>query len=300
MQLTLPKSAHASRPWRIHEIAPDFDVEDVWALPTAGGPDDFPKLVELFATYDASKAASPIVRLLFAIRWTIGGLLGWDKPAGGIGSRVPTLRDRLPDDLRDTASGPEFDALPFRPLYLTDDEWAAEIANTTMHGILHVGWVPDDGGDGWHGQMAVLVKRNGLLGTAYMAAIMPFRHVLVYPPMLRELGREWRARAPDPDHGRADVQGAGQKPECERHEDSPAASPRARCSARASVRTSLVRALVRSRKNGRPANSRAWLTDSDTRVIRRSRPDGRPPGPARGWGRCGSGRAWHPGTQRAC
>jgi hypothetical protein len=43
--------------------------------------------------------------------------------------------------------------------------------------------------------MAVLVKRNGLLGSAYMAAIRPFRHVFVYPPMLREFGKAWRARA---------------------------------------------------------------------------------------------------------
>jgi hypothetical protein len=41
--------------------------------------------------------------------------------------------------------------------------------------------------------MAVLVKPNGRLGEAYMAAIRPFRHRLVYPPMLRELGRRWRA-----------------------------------------------------------------------------------------------------------
>jgi hypothetical protein len=40
--------------------------------------------------------------------------------------------------------------------------------------------------------MAVLVKRNGLLGSAYMAAIAPFRHLLVYPPLLREIGRAWR------------------------------------------------------------------------------------------------------------
>ena len=45
-----------------------------------------------------------------------------------------------------------------------------------------------------HGQMAVLVKRNGRLGAAYMAAIKPFRHVLVYPLMMREIGRRWRAR----------------------------------------------------------------------------------------------------------
>jgi hypothetical protein len=40
--------------------------------------------------------------------------------------------------------------------------------------------------------MAVLVKRNGRFGTAYMAAIAPFRHRLVYPPAIREFGRAWR------------------------------------------------------------------------------------------------------------
>ena len=106
---------------------------------------------------------------------------------------MPTLRDRLPADLRDGAPASGHDALPFTTLYLTDDEWAAEIANRTMHGVLHLGWVPDGAG-GYRGQMAVLVSRNGLLGSAYMAAITPFRHLIVYPTMLRELGRRWRER----------------------------------------------------------------------------------------------------------
>jgi hypothetical protein len=190
--MRLPSAAHTSRPWRIHALTPEFGLEDVWALPTPGGPEDFPRLVRLAAELDPSHSSSAAVRALFAIRWKLGGLLGWDDPDAGIGSRVPTLRDRLPADLRAGPSGPEFDALPFSSLYLTDDEWAAEVANRTMHGVLHLGWVPDETGC-YRGQMAVLVKRNGLLGTAYMAAIAPFRHLLVYPPAIREVGRTWRA-----------------------------------------------------------------------------------------------------------
>jgi hypothetical protein len=33
-----------------------------------------------------------------------------------------------------------------------------------------------------------------LLGAAYMAAIRPARHLVVYPRMLKQLGRDWRAR----------------------------------------------------------------------------------------------------------
>ncbi len=201
--MRLPNSAHTSRPWRIHELTRDFRLEDVWALPTPGGPEDFPRLVQQFASGDTSQSPSRAARTLFAIRWKLGELLGWDGPDAGLGSRVPTLRDRLPQDLRDAPSGPAFDALPFTSVYLLDDEFAAEIANRTVHGVLHLGWVPDDAG-GYRGQMAVLVKPNGLLGSAYMAAIRPFRHLIVYPPLLREMGRKWRAQAGDPKHPKAD------------------------------------------------------------------------------------------------
>jgi hypothetical protein len=190
----LPNSAHTSRPWRIHEFTRDFRLEDVWALPTPGGPDDFPRLVQMMASSDPSQSSSGAARTLFAIRWKVGELLGWDGPEASLGSRVPTLRDRLPVDLRDAPSGPDFQALPFTSLYLLDDEWAAEIANRTMHGVMHLGWVQDQTG-GYRGQMAVYVKPNGLFGTAYMAAIRPFRHLIVYPQMMRETGRNWRARA---------------------------------------------------------------------------------------------------------
>jgi hypothetical protein len=188
--MRLPSSAHTSRPWRIHELTPDFCLEDVWALPTPGGRDDFPRLVEDFAAGDPSRSSSRAVSTLFTVRWKVGELLGWDEPSSGVDSRAPTLRDRLPADLRDGPHGPDFEGLPFSPLYLLEDEWAAEIANRTMQGVLHLGWVPDGGGS-YHGQMAVLVKPNGLLGRAYLAAIRPFRHRIVYPQMIRGIGRRW-------------------------------------------------------------------------------------------------------------
>jgi len=190
--MRLPNTAHTSRPWRIHELTADFRLEDVWALPTPGGPEDFPQLVQLIASGDPSRGSSGAARALWAIRWRVGELLGWDSPDAGLGTRVPTLRERLPADLREAPSGPEVPALPFKPLYLLEDEWAAEIANRTMHGVAHLGWV-QDGAGGYRGQMAVLVKPNGLVGAAYMAAIRPFRHLIVYPQMMRQLERRWRA-----------------------------------------------------------------------------------------------------------
>jgi hypothetical protein len=142
-----------------------------------------------------------IVRALFAIRFGLGELLGWDSDAAGLGSRVPRLRNRLPDELRGVPAGTTPALDQFEPVYLLDNEAALEIANRTVHGILHLGWVKD--GDGYRGQMAILVKRNGLLGTAYMAAIEPFRHLFVYPQMMREIRRRWDAQVVEPAHAEA-------------------------------------------------------------------------------------------------
>ena len=195
--MRLASTAHTSRPWRIHELTGDFRLEDVWALPGESGPGDFPRLVRLFASYNPSRSSSRAVRTLFAIRWKLGELFGWDGPGDGLGSRAPTLRDRLPADLREVPSGPQFATGSFSSLYLIEAEWAAEAANRTVHGVLHFGQVPD--GTGGAGvQMAVLVKPNGRLGTWYMAVIRPFRYLIVYPRIMREIGREWQAGAGEP------------------------------------------------------------------------------------------------------
>lgn len=185
--MKLPRNAHLSRPWRIHELTRDFRVEDVWALPTPGGPDDFPKLIRMVAAFDEARNRLSVVGLLFAIRQGLGQVFGWDKTDDA--SMRPSLGQRLPTDLRDSPSEVS-PAMGFTPLYQLDDEWAAELINQTVHGVIHLGWVPDDAG-GYRGQMAILVKPNGLLGHAYMAAITPFRYLVVYPRILKVIGRKW-------------------------------------------------------------------------------------------------------------
>lgn len=188
--MRLPDRAHTDAPWRVHEMAGDFLLEDVWALPTPGGPDDLPRLVRQFASDDDEELSAVVVRTLFAVRWKVGALLGWDGPEAGVGRRVPSLRDRLPNDLLAGPRGPDPQAVPFSSVYQTDTEWVAELANRTVHALLHIGWVPDGHGR-YRGQMAALVKPNGLLGKAYMDAIKPIRRAVVYPPLIRSIGRNW-------------------------------------------------------------------------------------------------------------
>lgn len=183
------------------ELAPDFRLLDTWELPIAGGRDDFGSALEVFASFDPARMESSAARALFALRFRLGRWLGWDAPKRRSipGSWETTLSIRLPERLRGSATPVVSDALRragahFVPLYRTDDEWAAELSNGTVHGVLHVAWVAD--GDGrYHARMAVYVKPRGRLGTLYMTLIQPFRHLVVYPALLRHIGRAWEARA---------------------------------------------------------------------------------------------------------
>ena len=205
--MRLPKTAHTSRPWRVHEFTGDFELEDVWELPTPGGPDDLARLVDMTAAeqFADGREFPAVFRALFALRWKLGELFGWDEVDFGVGKRVPSLRERLPADLLEGPRGPDLRAVPgrteldgppiFVSLYQTRDEWLSEYASKTVHSLQHIGWVPDDSGGGHHAQMAVLVKPNGWLGKAYMTAVKPFRYLLVYPMLLRSIERQWQQDA---------------------------------------------------------------------------------------------------------
>lgn len=199
--MRVPNAIHEARPWVMNEIAPDFTLMDVWALPVEGGADDFPAFLEVMGSIDPARADSAPTRALFWVRLRLGDLLGWDDTTAQHpipGASETTLRDRLSEDLRNSAA----DSLPgkgtsqiagFVPLYRTANEAAAEIANATVHGVLHLGWVEQPDGR-FRGQLAVYVKPRGRLGQAYLLLISPFRHLVVYPALLRQIGRAWEAR----------------------------------------------------------------------------------------------------------
>ena len=86
------------------------------------------------------------------------------------GTNETSLTGRLPDDLRGSVADIHFGSLPFAPLYRTDDEFAAEVSNQTVHAVMHLAWV-DQGGGRHQGQMAVYVKPRGRFGKGYMALI---------------------------------------------------------------------------------------------------------------------------------
>ena len=193
--MRLANSEHDGGRWRISEIAPDFRLEDVWALPAQGGAGDFGTLVEVMASLDPAHGASMPTRALFWVRFRLGTSFGWDDAARKPpipGDRATSLSARLPADLRGTAD-PRLSSTSFTPLYRTDDEWAAEISNRTVHAVMHLAWVEQSKGH-YRGQLGVYVKPRGRFGSVYMASIAPFRHYVVYPALMRQIERAWNAR----------------------------------------------------------------------------------------------------------
>jgi hypothetical protein len=207
--MRLPNAAHESRPWRIREIAPDFILEDVWALPVNGGAQDFQTLLEVMTSGNLADSESLPARVLWRVRDRLGSWFGLGRISAPIDSgrddakgKLPipgtdetSLTDRLPDDLRNTAADVHFDSVPFAPLYRTDVEFAAEMSNRAVHDVMHLAWV-DQGEGRYQGQMAVYVKPRGSLGKGYMALIKPFRYWVIYPALMRQIEREWNTRVP--------------------------------------------------------------------------------------------------------
>jgi hypothetical protein len=206
--MRIPNAAHESRHWRIRDIAPDFTLEDVWALPVHGSAEDFQTALEMMTSADPTDAESLPTRVLWGARDRLGSWFDLgrisapidsdsDDAAGKLtipGTNETSLASRLPDDLRNTATDLKFRSLPFSSLYRTDLEFAAELSNRTVHGVMHLAWV-DRGEGSYQCQMAVYVKPRGLLGKAYMAFIKPFRYWIVYPALMRRIERDWnRAR----------------------------------------------------------------------------------------------------------
>lgn len=184
---------HAKHAWRAHALMKDFEIEDVWRLPVTLTADQSAALVRStllggMANLQQEGAAG----FLFKVRLFLGDLFGWDgEPDTRVWLRPGSLRERYAQ-----AEGLTAEQLPkptggeFTPVYVLEHEFLDEIENKTVHAALHMGRVPLDESN-YTIQLAIYVKPKGLFGRAYMAAIKPFRHWIVYPAMMRLIEKQW-------------------------------------------------------------------------------------------------------------
>ncbi|MGH1341510.1 MAG: DUF2867 domain-containing protein [Nannocystales bacterium] len=197
--MRLTTEEHASHAWRLPEVAPDFTLLDAWKLPASGGEDEFDGLLALWSALDPTQESSGFSRVLFRVRDRLGQWFGWDEETNTLpipGCRESSLRERLPADLP-ALPIPNPAKSPFVPVFRAEREWAGELSNSTVHAVLQLGWVRRDDGR-FDGRLGVYVKARGWFGRAYMAAIAPFRHYIVYPALMRQVGRLWQARSQHP------------------------------------------------------------------------------------------------------
>jgi hypothetical protein len=82
-QMRLPKTAHSSRAWRVHEFTGDFELEDVWQLPTPGGRDDLARLVQLAVSLSDGYEYPAVFRALFTLHSKLGKLVRLGRSGRG-------------------------------------------------------------------------------------------------------------------------------------------------------------------------------------------------------------------------
>ncbi len=183
---------HRNTPFVVHRIAADFELLDVWRVDLVSEDErGFDAFLDCFWTAMDVASRSPLARL----RVRLGARFGWDEgEARAIPGDVTTsVAARLTADdarrnrMRNDAPSP-LRVAGVKTIYVFGDEALYEISNATVHALIHVGWSSDPSS----AELAIYIKSRGLRSRLYMAAITPFRHLVVYPQLLRLIERLWR------------------------------------------------------------------------------------------------------------
>jgi hypothetical protein len=240
---------HRAHPFRVHELAQDFELLDVWRVPLEGsrrpsglseanekvpgpsprkramrpgegvpsasrGPSTSPvgarkvdgalerarflDFVRVFLE-NGTRTGSPAADALFELRSRLGRWLGWDSPRARPipGCAETSVSERLSDDdrRRDASSRFMVPRPELRIIYVLDEEALFEIANATIHALLHLGWREGVV------ELSVYIKSRGFRSRIYMMLIAPFRHWVVYRPWLSTIATRWKEAGSGPGPG---------------------------------------------------------------------------------------------------
>jgi len=179
-------------PLRVHRFLAGVPLHDVWAVdlpsPRAGITlDEF-----LRAANEGLFTPTPVVQRLLDLRLLIGRLFGWDSPRPST-QAAPTFADRLSDADRARSLTPagvrEGPNGLFRVVYRFENEKLVELINRTVHAAALSALV--ETANSYRFYFAVYVRSVGRLTPFYMAAIDPFRKLIIYPSLLRSVRSNW-------------------------------------------------------------------------------------------------------------
>jgi hypothetical protein len=189
--MKIDPARHLDQPWRVHQLAADFELLDVWEFAI----DDQPDLDHLFEVIRGGFLGSDdrVVSALVSLRAALGRWFGWDREVARpiLGCVETSISERLTkEDRKLTSTTPgtigasELEGL--RHVYSFEREALLEISNATIHGLLHLSWPHSS-----RPRLAVYVKHRGVSSRIYMAMISPFRHLFVYPALVEHVARRW-------------------------------------------------------------------------------------------------------------
>jgi len=180
-----------ARPLRVHALLHDVPLEDAWAVPLSGGGAGR-TILDVRAVMVAGREAAPaMVRGLFWLRGAIGTLFGWDNQR--LAWQAESYVDRLsPADRAQSLVPPGTPDGSFSLLYRFEDEQLGELRNATVHAFASLSIRPTPGG--YLAYLGVFVQPVHRFTRRYMAAIAPFRRLVVYPAIIRKMQRAWAER----------------------------------------------------------------------------------------------------------
>lgn len=201
--MTAGKGNHPEYGWKVDEVALDFILWDVWEFPITANnsqTENFHVFEKIFwKGMNALTEGVSCTSFLMALRRCVSKIFPLDKNVNTLpipGCRETTIKSRLhdkfPGEGEKTVSFQ--DTVPeeiFSPVYTFENESLYELSNDTVHALIHLGWINKEKSK-YTATMAVYIKPRGIFGKIYLEIIKPFRHLIVYPEMMKKVQGKWR------------------------------------------------------------------------------------------------------------
>ena len=175
-------------PLRVHDFLAGVPLHDVWAVDLPWTRSGISLNEFLRVTSSRLFVPSRVVRTLLSTRFFVGRLFGWDRETGP--AQRETFTTRLTEADRSKSLRPAGTREgPFRVVYQFENEQLLELINRTVHAAALSALV--ETANSYRFYFGVYVRNVGRLTPVYMAAIDPFRRLIVYPSLLRSVRTRW-------------------------------------------------------------------------------------------------------------
>jgi uncharacterized protein DUF2867 len=175
-------------PLRVHDFLAGVPLHDVWAIDLPGGRSGI--TLDQFSRTASTCLCTPppLVRALLNIRLFIGRRLAWDREPAATAWESFATRMTTDDRSRSLAPAGTREGL-FRVVYRFENEQLLELINRTAHAAALSALV--ETANTYRFYFGVYVRSVSRFTPIYMALIDPFRKLVVYPSLLRNVRAKW-------------------------------------------------------------------------------------------------------------